>query len=311
MTSFPEDDSDDPLKKFMGIEGSSNWVSPSAGYVQFPSVTNNRSGWINPSTIGSFSAPSPLRLTDDSASKLRLEAAEKRIKSLEEQLKGSLDQIERLQESSETLGSKISSYEEQVSKLRNEEKSASNALSKINAQLVKAEKSLDDTEGKINQLDGQVKNDKLQAIQILALFVAFFTFVSVQFQLFANAKSMASVVALSLVLLGSLLCFVCLTYLGLAYYYVASETNNQALRFNKKFLVITTICGFLLFVSGVGINLWVQQSEENVQTAAQDEKTQAAKECVQLGKAVISELNRNDSKIAPFLQETYQKKCDH
>lgn len=61
---------------------------------------------------------------------------------------------------------------------------------------------------KTDRLNEQLKADRLQSIQILTLFVAFFTFVSVEFQLFSSLKDDLSVAALSLLLCGSLLLFV-------------------------------------------------------------------------------------------------------
>lgn len=63
-------------------------------------------------------------------------------------------------------------------------------------------------EEKANKLDDQLRGDKLQSIQILAVFVALFTFVSVEFQLFSTMQDSQAVLALTLILLGSLLFFV-------------------------------------------------------------------------------------------------------
>lgn len=73
-----------------------------------------------------------------------------------------------------------------------------------------AKQTLNDHKEQIDKVQAQARSDKLQAIQILAVFVAFFTFVSVEFQLFAVLKDPLSVVALTSVLLGALLCFVLL-----------------------------------------------------------------------------------------------------
>ena len=148
----------------------------------------------------------------------------------------------------------------------------------------------------VGRLDGQVKNDKLQAIQILALFVAFFTFVSVEFQLFSNVKDSLTFFALTAVLLAGLILFVCLTFLGLAYYHDTGASGGSALRFNKRFLVILSVAALLLLGLGVSLSMFAYQDK--------------ASSCTVLKAEVMAELNHQDSKVVDFLKDTYARQCE-
>jgi hypothetical protein len=159
------------------------------------------------------------------------------------------------------------------------------------------------TTDKLTKLDDQLRNDKLQSIQILALFVAFFTFVSVQFQLFAVVKDSFTMIALSMVLLGALLLFVCLTHLGIGYFRQDSPKNFKDWVKGLMFKGLFWVGLIAVIVLGLGLYL-ARAAQEN--THAQSVQLQSV--CKELGtkteEAITKQLPTGD-----FLKTRYEHEC--
>lgn len=213
----------------------------------------------------------------------RVKVAESNLRGLEQRVRASEAKYEQLRQ--------------EVSDTKKQAQKQEDALKQSTSALVK--------------MDSQVKNDKLQAIQILALFVAFFTFVSVEFQLFNNVKSPGALVALSMMLLGALTIFVGVTYLGLAYYAEKTQPgtapseeapDEPALRFNKNFLWGITQIAFIFLAFGVGLNVWITHNDMR----AAREKNES---CVRLAADIVKELERSDSRVTDFMKLRYESEC--
>jgi len=95
------------------------------------------------------------------------------------------------------------------------------SLKRLSDQLSEITKDKDALKESIKQLEADAKYDRLQSIQILAIFVAFFTFVSVQFQIFSNLEKYGGVIPLSLVLLGSVVLFASILIGGMRQWRIA------------------------------------------------------------------------------------------
>jgi len=150
-----------------------------------------------------------------------------------------------------TLEKKISDLKKQIKILNTQTNSFSSEVKNHSQKLEKQQKILSkiqDANTEMIKLKDELKSDKLQAIQILAIFVAFFTFVSVEFQLFANTNDALEVLGLSALLMGSLLIFVCLVLKAVD----GQEVKEKAARWswvNKNRMFITAL---VLFAIGVG-----------------------------------------------------------
>lgn len=83
----------------------------------------------------------------------------------------------------------------------------------------KTEEKFNVTENKINELenkldtiqdkiDNKIENSKIKVIETLGIFVALFTFVSVEFQAFRQMNNLNSIAGMTLIMLGSLSFFV-------------------------------------------------------------------------------------------------------
>jgi len=154
----------------------------------------------------------------------------------------------------------------------------------------------------IDKLDGQIKNERLQSIQMLALFVAFFTFVSVQFQLFSFVKDVFLFVSLSMVLLGALLIFVCLTHLGVEYYKESpSKLWAWVAGAFKHGLFYVGIFAIALFVTGVVL---ASTGNSNLNSRRKNQRLA----CDKLNAQVITAINHS-SKAVHFLENRYNNEC--
>jgi uncharacterized membrane protein len=63
-------------------------------------------------------------------------------------------------------------------------------------------------ERKKDQLEGKIESSKIKVIETLGIFVALFTFISTEFQVFKIYQNPVTIVGLTLIILGSLLIFV-------------------------------------------------------------------------------------------------------
>ncbi|MBX4211570.1 MAG: hypothetical protein KW806_02145 [Candidatus Yanofskybacteria bacterium] len=101
---------------------------------------------------------------------------------------------------------------EQLSIQREEDKAEKLKLKEQLEDLNKIERKLNGFE---NRVDKKIDSSRTSVIEFLALFVALFTFVSIEFQVFHSFKSWRAAASLSFILLGSLLLFVIVIHLML------------------------------------------------------------------------------------------------
>ena len=158
------------------------------------------------------------------------------------------------------------------------------------------------TESKVNKLDDQLRSDKLQSIQILAVFVALFTFVSVQFQLYAAVKNPLNLVALSIILLGALLLFVCLVHLGAGYYRDQPKAFASWVKSPLNIGLATVSVLSLLMLSGGVILMSVAAQQSN------DLWHQRQTACSVLSSSIIGAL-KVKSPAEGFLEKRYMNEC--
>jgi hypothetical protein len=105
-----------------------------------------------------------------------------------------------------------------------------------------------DTEEKLRD---KIDDGKLKTIETLGIFVALFTFVSVEFQVFRVFQTPASISGLTLILLGSLIIFLA----------VLDFVINSIEKVNKKFVPLLIIsCIFIIF----GIYIFTKTPEEKL-----------------------------------------------
>lgn len=164
----------------------------------------------------------------------------------------------------------------------------------------------DDFQKQSTVLEGsikEVKHDKLQAIQILALFIGFFTFVSVQFQLFAVLKDGYMIIALSLLLLGALLVFVCLTNLR------ASFIDEGNYGFKSFVKTIVHKGSFYLCLVAFFIMSWGICMAAKAHNLALEKRDQKQAGCTSLAMGIEQDLQKESSPATDFLQKRYQNEC--
>lgn len=166
----------------------------------------------------------------------------------------------------------------------------------------KIQRSNDEVSQGLESMKGEIKSERLQATQILALFIGFFTFVSIQFQLFASVEDAYTMVSLSVVLLGGLLVFVSLTYLGV--YFIRSEPKGFREWFFsiiKKGTLYILFIAIALFITGIFMS---SSARENLQAR----KSSQVEACDTLTERIQNAIY-NDAKTAIFLQEQYENEC--
>lgn len=103
------------------------------------------------------------------------------------------------------------------------------------------EKVLDETKKVISQ---KVEGITLKIIQTLGIFVALFTFVSVDIQIFKSSTSLLSATGLSFIILGSLLSFICALFISTNY-------KEGFYKQNKKLII--GILVFIIVLIGGGV----------------------------------------------------------
>lgn len=126
--------------------------------------------------------------------------------SNEDVLKALVTQIIKHEEKIKKIGEideKIKKQEDKVDKFEGKmEKTTKEIEDKFND---KIENTTKETEEKLNN---KIDDSKLKTIETLGIFVALFTFVSIEFQVFRMFDDPQSVAGLTLILLGSLLTFI-------------------------------------------------------------------------------------------------------
>lgn len=111
----------------------------------------------------------------------------------------------------------------------------------------------------------ELSSDRYRTVEVLAFFVAFFTFVSIEFQLFANITNYFQVLSLTLILFGSMVFFVVLLSR------VIGLMSNQV-GLGRKVLAASIVIIFIGAVLGLGSEKlgWAQSpTEKFVETKSQ------------------------------------------
>lgn len=85
------------------------------------------------------------------------------------------------------------------------EKKTQKTFNDLRDQLITIKKEID---WKIEKVDNKIDDSKTKVIETLGIFVALFTFVSIEFQAFSRAVRFQEIAGLSLIMLGSLLFFI-------------------------------------------------------------------------------------------------------
>ncbi|HET7640784.1 MAG TPA: hypothetical protein VFK47_18895 [Ktedonobacteraceae bacterium] len=155
---------------------------------------------------------------------------------------------------------------------------------------------------KFDRLDQAIQSEKLQAIQILAIFVAFFTFVSVQFQLFASVKDGLMTIALSMLLLSSLLIFVSLVFLGVDYFRKQDADFAAWMRNTKDSFKGLWLLAVILAVAGIIL-------ASHAHSAALDRRAAQERSCSQLGERIESSIRDKTDNLTDFLKKRYDNEC--
>lgn len=108
-------------------------------------------------------------------------------------------------------------------------------------------------EAEVRKIKLELNDYKAKIIEVLAIFVALFTFVSVDIQVFKTDISTLSAMGFTLVMLGALLLFI----LVLAYLFDEEKSKDKLIRYS---LFITSIAFIVIGIFAVG---YEHQSVEN------------------------------------------------
>lgn len=104
-----------------------------------------------------------------------------------------------------------------------------------------AERENERIRSELKSTSSELKKDRFLTIQVLGFFVAFFTFISVQFQLFANLTYFNQYVALSLIVFGMLVSFII----------IFSRLIRQSPALNIRQIVKTHFKGYRLIIFAI------------------------------------------------------------
>ncbi|MFA6177443.1 MAG: hypothetical protein WC694_00935 [Candidatus Paceibacterota bacterium] len=127
------------------------------------------------------------------------------------------------------------------------------------------EKTADRVEKRIDKVEDKIRDSNLNTIETLAIFVALFTFVSIEFQIFRSFSSWEAAASLSLILLGTLTFFVVLIVS------LIDKKFNPSM-FLKCMIGLTILGGVALFGQSKIIDsdyILKQELEENFYTQHQ------------------------------------------
>lgn len=112
-----------------------------------------------------------------------------------------------------------------------------------------------------DKLSDKIDDSKLKTIETLGIFVALFTFVSVEFQFFRTFDNWLSIVSFTFILLGSLLTFVTVINYYLSETKEKKEVNGKE-EIKSKFWSLIIIWMFLM---SIGILLFTLSSKKEVE----------------------------------------------
>ena len=193
-------------------------------------------------------------------------------------------------------------FNDSEKKFKNIQKEIKKLQDDTNRELQEIEKEI---KASVSKIDDQQRNDKLQSIQILALFAAFFTFVSVEFQLFSVLKDPLEAIALSLLLLGALLAFVTALMMGLNYFQNSAKNKKP----RDRFINIIGLGAAALLVAGAGLGYMQSENAKQESRSMKQELLNQQKRCEALGSDILRQLSVEDSKTLRFLQHQYNNEC--
>lgn len=184
-------------------------------------------------------------------------------------------------QSSKRLGQRIDGHDKEIVRMRKEinriERSTIDSIEQTAARVsenvkgvesdlrTESEKIKNEVKSDVGTIRKELSSDRYRTVEVLAFFVAFFTFVSIEFQLFANITNYFQVLSLTFILFGSMVFFVVLLSR------VIGLMGNQV-GLGRKVLAISIAIIFFGAILGLGSEKlgWAQLSTEKfVETKSQ------------------------------------------
>lgn len=149
---------------------------------------------------------------------------------------------------------KVKGLQDRTDKTSKELKTTQNDLAAMKTLIEEQRKELNeaklDFEKQRKEGADQIKTDRLQSIQILAIFVAFFTFASISFQMFANVNSHFWL-PLGLTILGAMTLFSSIIIMA----------SNKVTA--MPVVVYVTLCFSIISILGGSTLYWFALSDDN------------------------------------------------
>lgn len=156
----------------------------------------------------------------------------------------------------------VNKTDERVSKL--EEKLKSNIVEITEIE----EKTKKDIKKYLDENKKEIEETKQSVLQVLAIFVALFTFVSIEFQLIAKIEKLSHLISLSLILSGILLLFLTSIHLVLK---IDTTKKIKNIFDDKKFWILLAISTILL---AFGIVLFFKYESDLKIESKNEDKTE-------------------------------------
>lgn len=129
-----------------------------------------------------------------------------------------------------------------------EEISGEQSEAEIRSQLYLYQQRVLGLEQKLSDTDKKIEQSKDKNIETLGLFVALFTFISVEFSLFRTITDFSAAVSISFIAAGLLIFFVLILHL------VIISSGNNTSWFIKGFYVFLFLIAIILVYSGINFN---------------------------------------------------------
>lgn len=169
----------------------------------------------------------------------------------------------RIDKSNKKINNKVKEIDEINKELEEEKKEMENKVKEMKDIVKETKKELEDLEKK---MESKIEDSKIKVVQALGIFVALFTFVSVDFVILSNIQDLKQAWLLISLIGGFLLLFVVLIdYVIRAYksdlfsvFYDDSKKDIEPFKkHNKVFCVISIV---LICISGIGLFLYNPQT---------------------------------------------------
>lgn len=145
------------------------------------------------------------------------------------------------------------------------------------------------------ELKIEIENSKLSTVETLGIFVALFTFVSIEFQVFRSYRDYQAISGLTLIFLGSIFLF--LIFFDYLIIQTKNINENINLRKNKKNKFRNTLFILSIFLIGFGISLYGKSPNEDLEDKQILIKNQVydwVKDDIKQQNAELLETNKNN-----------------